>query len=107
MVFQSYALDPSMTAPESIRAPLGTKLILGLRPEAFSVTTGAGVSTVSVNVNFIEPTGPEEIILFDLAGHEVVARVGTGAVAQIGALDLAVDMQKAVFFDPETELRVQ
>src|SRR6202453_3580485 len=96
-----------LSLPESIRAPLGTKLILGLRPEAFSVTTGAGVSTVSVNVNLIEPTGPEEIILFTLAGHEVVARVGAGAVAQIGVLDFAVDMQKAVFFDPETELRIQ
>jgi multiple sugar transport system ATP-binding protein len=93
--------------PESVRAPLETKLILGLRPEAFSFKTGANVSAVSASVNLIEPTGPEDIVLFDLAGHEVVARMGAGAVAQTGAIDLAVDMQKAVFFDPETELRIQ
>jgi multiple sugar transport system ATP-binding protein len=99
--------DVLLPIPEALRVPLDTKLIIGLRPEAFSAKPGSGDTVLSTRASLIEPTGPEDMVLFDLGGHEAVARVGAGSVTDLGPIRLAVDMQKAVFFDPQTELRIQ
>ena len=80
----------------------------GLRPEAFAVVPPTPDSPLlRTHVTLVEPTGPEDIILFDLAGHEACARIGTGEIPQAGEARIAVDMRKAVFFDRETSLLVQ
>ena len=92
----------------STGVPTGARLILGLRPEAFTErSAGSDETPFRTSVTLIEPTGPEDMILFDLAGHEAVARIGTGTIARTGVADLAVDMRKAVFFDPASGLRIQ
>jgi multiple sugar transport system ATP-binding protein len=94
--------------PNDAMPPVGADLLLGLRPEAFSpVKFGTDGHLIKVQVTLIEPTGPEDIVLFDIAGHEAVARIGAGSIDQPGQAALAIDMRNAVFFDPKTELRVQ
>jgi multiple sugar transport system ATP-binding protein len=94
--------------PDMVPAPLGVKAMLGLRPEAFAPKGPAtGDAAVRADITLVEPTGHEDIIVFDLGGHETVARIGAGLVGQAGPADLAVDMRKAVFFDPATGMRVQ
>ena len=94
--------------PESAKAPTGVELMLGLRPEAFSEKRSpSDHATVRTRIILVEPTGPENISLFDLAGHEAVARIGTGEIAKTGEAEFAVDMRKAVFFDKDSGLRIQ
>jgi multiple sugar transport system ATP-binding protein len=94
--------------PESANAPTGVELMLGLRPEAFSEKRApSDHATIRTRIILVEPTGPENIILFDLAGHEAVARIGTGEIAKTGEAEFAVDMRKAVFFDKDSGLRIQ
>jgi multiple sugar transport system ATP-binding protein len=94
--------------PDSAKVPTDVKLMLGLRPEAFSEKRSpSDHATVRTRITLVEPTGPENIILFDLAGHEAVARIGTGEIAKTGEAEFAVDMRKAVFFDKDSGLRIQ
>jgi multiple sugar transport system ATP-binding protein len=100
--------DTLLPLPAGLSVPNGVKLTLGLRPEAFAVVPLTPDSPLlRTHVTLVEPTGPEDIILFDLAGHEACARIGTGEIPQTGEAQIAVDMRKAVFFDRETSLLVQ
>ena len=101
--------DPiQLRLPELVKAPAGVELMLGLRPEAFSEKRSpSDHATVRTRIILVEPTGPENIILFDLAGHEAVARIGTGEIAKTGDAEFAVDMRKPVFFDKDFALRIQ
>jgi multiple sugar transport system ATP-binding protein len=95
-----------LTGPTNV--PTGVKLVLGLRPEAFTERrAGSDERPIRTTVTLIEPTGPEDMILFDLGGHEAVARIGTGAIGSTGETELAVDMRKAMFFDPDSGLCIQ
>ena len=51
------------------------KVRLGIRPEDFEFNDGCNASSARVVV--VEPTGHESIVILDLEGHEVVARVAS------------------------------
>jgi multiple sugar transport system ATP-binding protein len=98
----------ALALPKNMEPPIGTKLLLGFRPEAVSpARSGMENPEIKVHVTLIEPTGPEDIVLFDIAGHEAVARISSGAIEQTGQATLSINMRNAVFFDPKTELRTQ
>lgn len=84
----------------------GKNVILGIRPEDFSV----GRSTkrgIRVKVEVVEPMGNETYLYFSTAKNAVhhVARITASAIPTAGStVNLQVDMTKAHFFDPETEL---
>jgi multiple sugar transport system ATP-binding protein len=55
-----------------------------------------------------ELLGAETNIYATVGDADVIARVDARADIKIGdELDLALDMNKCHFFDPETELRIQ
>ena len=97
---------------EALRARDGSEVLLGLRPEAIS-DPGAfhddspAVQEVDLLVHVTEPTGPDTLAVLDLGGGEATARMRAGFSTGAGQeARFAVDMAKAVFFDPETEERV-
>src|SRR5262249_40136345 len=60
---------------ESARKYAGKKVLLGIRPENFSVAAMNGGAKLLVDVDVVEPTGPDTLVVFQLGGAEVTARL--------------------------------
>ena len=82
----------------------GRSVLLGLRPEHMQRPGSPGAVTISVQVELVQPTGPRTYIEFSLGGMSAVAEVGAHDVHRAGErINLALDMQRAIIVDPETE----
>ncbi|MFH5774538.1 ABC transporter ATP-binding protein [Paracoccus sp. NGMCC 1.201697] len=84
---------------------LGQPVLVGIRPEGFSVATDAP-DCVEVMIEVVEPTGPDTLANFTLGGADVIARLAPLAVSAGQTARLAVETAKVVLFDPTTELRI-
>ncbi len=90
---------------------LGRDLQLGLRPEAITHAdaqrSGADLFGFERNVDVVEPTGPDTMLVFTLGGQEAIARVRPEErVPEGSAFRFVADMGKAKLFDPETGKRL-
>jgi multiple sugar transport system ATP-binding protein len=90
----------------------GKAILLGIRPEAITDPEGAdrnskNIASLRNQIGVTEPAGADTFVTMVLSGKDVVARmradvnVGPGEV-----FDFAVNMEKAVAFDPKTEVRI-
>jgi multiple sugar transport system ATP-binding protein len=88
------------------------KVVFGIRPEA--VTDPDGADRTSRNVveapcliEVVEPAGSDTFAVTNLGGKEAVVRLRADAKVSPGqTTQLAFNLDKAVFFDPETQLRL-
>ncbi len=93
---------------DEVGAYLGKQVILGIRPECFDLgeVSPADGARLSARVEMLEPTGAETMAVLNLAGTEVIARMGANARPPIGQIaPFLVDMSKACLFDVTTEQR--
>ena len=102
------AIDPKSTIA---KAAGDRNLILGLRPEAITEATTDGTATGTVTadclVDIVEPAGADTYVVTNLAGVEVVARMGADCQLTPGKkAPFAFCLDKAVLFDAETNERV-
>ncbi len=91
------------------RAFAGREVILGLRPESIddSPADGDGRHALEAHVEVTQPTGADTLAMIRLGGREAVARLRAETAARAGERHrFAVDMTKAVLFDPATERRL-
>jgi len=95
-------------------AARGTKVLLGIRPEHLSRPNGdghgarPGWGTIDAQVEVVEPTGAETMVVLRAGGREFTARLEPDDSPVVGeTLRLAVDMNKACLFDPESERLLQ
>jgi multiple sugar transport system ATP-binding protein len=91
-----------------IRKPI----VLGIRPENIyddrADFNAYPEAVVKVKVDVAELLGAETIIYSDLLGQNLVSKVGARIDIHMGSdIELALDMNKAHFFDPETENRIK
>ncbi|HHW79471.1 MAG TPA: sn-glycerol-3-phosphate ABC transporter ATP-binding protein UgpC [Acholeplasmataceae bacterium] len=91
---------------------IGKDIIVGIRPEDIHddevVFETYPESILEIEVDVAELLGSETNIYTTLNGASVVASVDARAGIQIGQkLNLAFDMNKIHFFDPETEIRLR
>ncbi len=90
----------------------GRRILLGIRPEAITDPEGADRKSVNIQpltnlVTVTEPAGSDTFVTMTLAGRDVIARMRADADVRPGeSFDFAVNMEKAVAFDPETEARI-
>lgn len=85
----------------------GARVMLGLRPETI---TRQGVQAPARSlfaferpVEVVEPTGPDTMLVFDVAGSEMIARVRPEDSAPAGTLfPFEANMAKAKLFDAAT-----
>lgn len=91
---------------------VGKEVILGLRPEQLThvmphVEEGPYVVKVPVKIEVTEPTGADTLILTRINDEECECRVHPTEAGQPGEMmDILFNMDKAVFFDIETEDRI-
>jgi multiple sugar transport system ATP-binding protein len=88
----------------------GRSVVLGIRPENLTrydrrqTEETPYLGTIEAQVEVVEPTGAETMVVVRVAGREVIARFEPNAVLSVGQpVKLAVDMAKACLFDPESE----
>ncbi len=91
---------------------VGRDILLGLRPEALTDPEGAdrksqNIAALSNPVAVAEPAGSDTFVTMTLGGRDVIARLRADTSVTPGtSFDFAVNMEKAVAFDPETERRI-
>jgi multiple sugar transport system ATP-binding protein len=87
----------------SLKKYQGQKVLLGIRPEHFSLSTSGDLP---VHIDVVEPTGPDTLAVFSMGGTEVIARLEPFAAAAGDKPTLAVKTDKVVIFDATTETRI-
>ena len=90
---------------------IGKDLILGIRPEDFhnegTSFTESPNTTFTTQIDVAELMGAEIMLYSTLEGQDFVARVDAKNIIQAGEnIELALDMNKAHFFDKGTEHRI-
>jgi multiple sugar transport system ATP-binding protein len=108
---------------ETIRLPLpegiaksdsnDRPVVLGIRPENLTrydrrhTEEIPCLGIIEAEVEVVEPTGAETMVVVRIAGKEVIARFESNAAPAVGKkVKLSVDMAKACLFDPETEMLI-
>jgi multiple sugar transport system ATP-binding protein len=91
---------------------VGKDIILGVRPEDIHdepifIETAQGAK-ITAKIEVSELTGAETMLYSEIEGQEFVARVDSRTDINAGqTIELAFDMNKAHFFDTESELRIR
>ena len=91
----------------------GKDILLGIRPEAITDPEGAdrksgNIQNLRNRVAITEPAGSDTFVTMNLSGKDVIARMRADAsVAPGQVFDFAVNMEKAVAFDPKSEERIR
>jgi len=90
----------------------GREVVFGIRPEALTDPDGADRNARSVVegdclIDVVEPAGSDTFAVTKLGGKEVVARLRADARIATGqTARLAFNLDKAVFFDPQSQRRI-
>jgi multiple sugar transport system ATP-binding protein len=98
--------------PAALTAFAGKPVKLGVRPEDITDPASADGSAEALQdfrctIDVVEPTGSDKFVMTSLSGREITARVrASEPVAPGETVTLKVNMAKAHFFDPETQMRI-
>lgn len=90
----------------------GREIILGIRPEAITDLEGAdrksgNIQTMRNLVGVTEPAGSDTFVTSQISGKDCIARMRADVELRPGTeAEFAVNMDKAVVFDPQTEERI-
>jgi multiple sugar transport system ATP-binding protein len=94
-----------------VSQPDGHEVVLGLRPEAIfaqgAELPGPGRFNFKAPIEVVEPTGPDTMLVFRIAGQEMIARVRPeDAPAAAQPFTFEADMTKAKLFDAASGQRL-
>ena len=109
---KSYDL-PVRAQKEALRPYCGRKIIAGIRPEHISCglmqrEDADTIEVVECRIDVLEPTGPDTLLFVGLNDSVVTSRVRPDEVKPVGEIKhLDIQMAKVLFFDAETEARIQ
>ncbi|WP_300034416.1 sn-glycerol-3-phosphate ABC transporter ATP-binding protein UgpC [uncultured Roseobacter sp.] len=90
----------------------GKEILLGIRPETITDEDAAdrkssNIAHLTNRIVVTEPAGSDTFVTMTLGGKDVIARMRSDADVRPGAdFSFAVNMEKAVAFDPATESRI-
>jgi multiple sugar transport system ATP-binding protein len=98
---------PRRLASQLGSASRGT-VVMGVRPEDVAVARGGqNASTIEARLELAESLGNEVFVYARAGDQDIVARVSPQEMPPLGApITLAVDMEKAHFFDPVSGERI-
>jgi multiple sugar transport system ATP-binding protein len=97
---------------QKLQLYVGKDVIFGIRPEALTDPAGADRNAKQMVeaqclIEIVEPAGSDTFAVTRLAGKEVVARLRGDAAVHAGQkTQLAFNLDKAVFFDPQDHRRI-
>ncbi len=91
---------------------VGKKIVFGIRPEALTDVDGADRNSTEIVeksclIEVVEPAGSDTFAITHLGSQEVIARLRADAEISAGeSATLAFNLSKAVYFDPDTTMRI-
>ncbi|WCG84649.1 ABC transporter ATP-binding protein [Pectobacterium sp. A5351] len=84
----------------------GKHVVLGVRPEWFSISTDydqCEMNSIDCVVEVVEPTGADNFVIVNASGESLMVRFSPG-VGEVGdVMKIKVDLSKALIFDGATE----
>jgi len=84
----------------------GKKVVAGMRPEAFQ-SCPVDRADLKGKVEVVEPTGPDTMVIVDVSGTKLTARLGARERPALGqSLGLAIAPTAISLFDPESTQRI-
>ena len=90
----------------------GRGVVMGLRPENITdfqegMETWEHIIPLTCSVKVLEPTGPDSLVYVEVNGTEIVCRACPDFTSRAGQkMKLAIDTTKPLFFDAQTEERI-
>ncbi|MGL4309413.1 MAG: ABC transporter ATP-binding protein [Paracoccaceae bacterium] len=99
--------QPSLAAWE------GREILLGIRPESITDPDGADRNSKNIValrnlVGITEPAGADTFVAMSLGGKDIIAHMRADANVVSGReFEFAINMEKAVAFDPKSEERIR
>jgi multiple sugar transport system ATP-binding protein len=103
--------DPEATLNAGIRSlEPGEEVILGVRPESIVLRRADDASapnTLHVAIEIVEPTGSDNLALFKIGAHEVLARLPPGSCTEGDRLALHFPQDKLLAYSPITNLLME
>jgi multiple sugar transport system ATP-binding protein len=90
----------------------GREIVLGIRPEAITDRDGAdrnsrAIHVIEAPVEVTEPAGSDTFVVTHIGGKDVTGRFRADVAVRAGErFPFAINMEKAVAFDPQSERRV-
>jgi len=91
---------------------IGSTVVFGIRPEAITDPEGADrlsrqLVEADCAIEVVEPAGADTFAVTHIGGKEAVARLRADAKIHPGQVSrLAFNLDRAVFFDPDTQQRI-
>jgi len=101
------------TTPPGLDRYVGQEIIAGIRAEAVTMArdglaVGPAQRMVEAQVEVIEPTGADTLVVLDLGGHDFTVRLEPDISLQPGqTARFLIDLTKLVCFDAGTEMRIE
>jgi len=93
---------PESLADGSALIP-GRNVVVGIRPEHFSIPHGEDGVIQEVDLEVVEPMGHETYIHFSIGSAKMTARIAEGGPFSVGSrIKLLMDISKAHYFDQST-----
>jgi ABC-type sugar transport system ATPase subunit len=93
--------------PERYDAHRGKPVMVGLRPEHLHWAPDGGVGAITGTARVVEPLGSDTLVVFDVAGCELQARLPPRVVKSGGeAVHVAIAPESIHLFDAATEQRL-
>ncbi|MGJ7096352.1 ABC transporter ATP-binding protein [Vibrio hannami] len=107
----SEGAEHQIRLPDSMRQQDGKKVVIGLRPEHITDTDSendTASTRLELKLEVLEPTGPDTIAMVKVNNQDVACRLSPEFEAQPGeSASLNFDLSRAVYFDGETEERIE
>jgi len=91
----------------------GRDILLGIRPETITDPDGADRKSTNIvniqnRIGVTEPAGSDTFVTTTIGGKDVISRMRADVTVTTGEVfDFAINMEKAVAFDPESENRIE
>lgn len=83
------------------------RVVMGARPEHMAPAEGNEANVLTCPIDVVEPTGPDTYLLTRINDTEVTARCTPSVAPNAGdTLALTFDINRAVFFDCESDQRI-
>ncbi len=101
----SCELPLPITSDEGLR---DRELILGIRPEQICLSTGSAADlSLLVDIEVVEPTGPDTLVVFALNQVKACCRLAPDQAPRVGeTLNLQFDPRKVLLFDAQSGERL-
>ena len=105
----TFVLQPTENQQKHLKKYVGKNVFFGIRPEDVTYRPAStDGETIDGTVSVVEPLGSETHVFVSTAKNQVTGKIDPTVIIKVGEkVSLAPNMNKAKFFDLQTELAIR